>query len=363
MRHIVLSLTAVSGLALPATAQRPDTLATRPDLGVRLDSAIALIKAFQDTSGVVGLSAAIAVDGRLIWSGGFGHANLQHAVEAGPEMVSRIGSISKPISAVLTLVLAQRGWLDLDEPIGTYISEYPTSGRAITTRQLLSHTSGIRHYAGDEAFSNIAYGDVLDQLAVFWSDSLLFEPGSAYSYSTYGYTVLSVLAQRVAGKPWPELLNEVIAQPLGLRTLQPERRDQVVPHLASFYRRSSDGLPANAPDVNQSNVWAGGGLVASATDLVNFAVGVADGELLTQSVLDEMWRKQTPGEGDLPYGLGWIIIERGGRRLVGHTGGTPGATGMLLLAPDDRAAVALLSNTEVNVANLAEPILRIILDR
>jgi CubicO group peptidase (beta-lactamase class C family) len=259
------------------------------------------------------------------------------------------------------MTLTEQGLLDLDEPIGTYLPEYPGSPRSITTRQLLSHTSGIRHYEGDEAFSSVAYDDVLEPMTVFSSDSLLFEPGSAFRYSTHGYTVVSAITQRIAGRPWPELLEQLVAQPLGLRTLEPERHDHVIPHHASFYRRSSDGVAVNAPHVDQSNVWGGGGLLATAADLVNFAIAVADGALLGQAAMDEMWRKQTPGERDLPYGLGWVILERDGHRLVGHTGGTPGATAMLLIAPDDRAAVAFLSNTEVVVANLAELILGIFL--
>ncbi|MFP4624032.1 MAG: serine hydrolase domain-containing protein [Gemmatimonadota bacterium] len=333
-------------------------------LADRLTAAVEALRTHQDTSGVAGLSAAIAVDGRLVWSGGFGYADLQHRVEAGPATVSRIGSISKPVAAVAAMALWDRGMLDLDTPIRTYLPDYPAANAHVTMRQLMSHTAGVRHYRGDEFMSNEAYTDVVSPMAVFWEDPLLFEPGTDYNYSTYGWTVVSAVTEAADGRrPWVDILYDEVIHPLGLLHMQPEWQDSVIPHHASFYMLDREaGVRTNAPEVDQSNKWAGGGLVATTADLVNFALGVMNGTVLSDEARAEMWRKQTPA-GESSYGLGWNVGEIDGRRVVSHSGGSVGATAMLVLLPDHGIAVAVLGNTSgVSHAGIARRVTRILLD-
>lgn len=343
----------------PAAAQIGTPV--RADLGERLAEAIEALRTHQDTSGVAGLSAAIAAEGRLLWSGGFGKANLQHGVDMGSETVSRVGSISKPVAAVAAMALWDRGKLDLDAPIATYLPDYPARNAGITMRQLMSHTAGVRHYRGEEFLSNEPYEDVFSPMAVFREDSLLFAPGSEYSYSTYGWTVVSAVTEAAdAERTWVEILEQEVALPLGLMRLQPEWRDSVIAGHASFYDRADDGTWTNAPAVDVSNKWAGGGLVATTPDLVNFALGVMAGGVLSDRARAEMWRRQTP-EGEPSYGLGWRVGEIGGRRAVSHSGGSTGATAMLILLPDDGIAVALLGNTGgIGHAGIARRVIEIL---
>ncbi|MFO7894203.1 MAG: serine hydrolase domain-containing protein [Longimicrobiales bacterium] len=329
----------------PAAAQDTASAAVGPtSLAEKLERAQAMLATHQDTSGVAGLSAAIAVDGRLVWTGGFGYADLQNRVPTGPETVSRIGSISKPVAAVAAMALRDRGRIDLDAPISTYLPDYPADNARITMRQLMSHTAGVRHYDGDEFLSNVAYPDVMAPMTVFWADSLLFEPGTEYSYSTYGWTVVSAVTEAAdGGRTWLQVLDDEVVGPLGLTTLQPEWQDSVIPHHARFYDRDSTAY-LNAPEVDLSNKWAGGGLVATTADLVNFALGVLHGRVLSDSARAEMWTQQTP-EGEPSYGLGWRVGEVDGHRVVSHSGGSTGATAMLILLPDHGVAVAILGNT------------------
>lgn len=343
---LVLALVIGAGATAPAAAQDTATSADATSLAGKLERAREMLAAHQDTSGVAGLSAAIAVDGRLVWTGGFGFADLQNRVPAGPEMVSRIGSISKPVAAVAAMALRDRGLIDLDAPIATYLPQYPERNARITMRQLMSHTAGVRHYDGDEFMSNTPYLDVMLPMAVFWEDSLLFEPGTEYSYSTYGWTAVSAVTEAAddRARSWVGILDDEVAGPLGLTTLQPEWQDSVIPHHARFYMRDSTGTYLNAPEVDLSNKWAGGGLVATSADLVNFALGVLHGDILSDEARAQMWTKQTP-EGEPSYGLGWGVGEIDGHRTVSHSGGSMGATAMLVLLPDDGVAVAILGNT------------------
>ncbi|MEJ2502579.1 MAG: serine hydrolase, partial [Gemmatimonadota bacterium] len=352
----------VSLAAAPAAGQLGEPIS--PSLEDRLDEAIEALRTHQDTSGVIGLSAAIAVGGRLLWAGGFGYADLQNRVPADGDMVSRIGSISKPVAAVAAMALWDQGRLDLDAPISRYLPDYPAGNGRITLRQLMSHTAGVRHYRDEEFVSNIPYEDVMEPLEVFWADSLLFEPGTAYAYTTYGWTVVSAVTQAAdAERDWVAILEDEVTGPLGLHTLQPEWQDSVIPGHARFYGHTPEGAVVYAPEVDLSNKWAGGGLVGTTTDLVNFGLGVAGGEVLSDAARAEMWRRQTP-TGDAPsYGLGWGIGEIEGRRAVSHSGGSVGATAMLIVLPDDGVVVAILGNTNgIGHAGIARRVAALFLD-
>ena len=327
----------------------------------RLERAIDALRTHADTSGVAGLAAAIHVDGARAWSGGFGWADYAARVPMSDSSVSRIGSISKSVAAVATMLLVDGGRLDLDAPISTYLPDYPKpQGDRMTMRQIMSHTAGIRHYNGDEFLSDIRYDDVFAPLAVFAADPLLSEPGTEYSYSTYGYTVVSAVTERAAGREWTRLMREEIFEPLGLRTMQPEWADSVIPNLAAFHFLPRDRWPV-ATHVDNSNKWAGGGLVSDVRDLAAFGQAMADGRLLSDAARTEMWTKQTP-EGEESYGLGWRVGEIAGHRAYSHSGGSVGATAMLIVLPDDDIVVAILGNTSgVGHAGIAGRVARILL--
>jgi CubicO group peptidase (beta-lactamase class C family) len=362
-RHSAVLLALALAAAAPTAAAAQLGAPAGEPVGGRLARAVEALRLHQDTSGVAGLSAAIAVDGRLAWTGGFGYADLQNRVEADGGMVSRVGSISKPIAAVAAMALRDEGSLDLDAPISVYLPGYPTDNAHITARQLMSHTAGVRHYRGAEFLSAERYEDVMAPLAVFWGDSLLFEPGTDYSYSTYGWTVVSAVTEAADGeRAWVEILRDEVTRPLGLLGLRPEWADSVIPGHARFYTRGARGGWRNAPSVDLSNKWAGGGLVGTAGDLVNFALGVAGGAVLSDAARSEMWRRQTP-EGEVSYGLGWTVGEIEGRRAVAHSGGSTGATAMLILLPDDGIAVSVLGNTGgVGHAGIARRVVEILLN-
>ena len=342
-------LTLACALPLPLGAQAD----------ARVERAVQALRAHADTSGVAGLAAAISVDGRIVWSGGFGWSDVARGVPMTDSTVSRIGSVSKPVAAVAAMRLVDQGRLDLDAPVSTYLPEYPRpQGDRITMRQLLSHTAGIRHYRGAEFASDARYDDVFAPLAVFAADSLLFEPGSRYSYSTYGFTVVSAVTAAIDGRPWTELMRADVFEPLGLRSMQPEWADSVIPNLARFYNRSGDSVVV-APRVDNSNKWAGGGLVADARDLVRFGHAMIEGRLLSRAARDAMWTRQT-SPGDESYALGWRVGELAGHRAISHSGGSMGATAMLIVMPDDGVVVGVLGNTAgVGHAGVAGRVARI----
>lgn len=201
---LALVLSIVSGPG-PSAAQigRP----ADPDLASRIERAIEMLATHQDTPGVFGISAAIAVGGRLAWTGGFGHADLQHRVEAGPRMVSRIGSISKPIAAVAALTLVESGTLDLDAPISSYLPRYPkpTADR-VTTRQF------DEPHGGNPSLRR--RGRVPEQHCIRRRDDPsrgVLGPGAAGRAGhgllvQYGWTVVSAVTEGASARPWVDVL-------------------------------------------------------------------------------------------------------------------------------------------------------------
>lgn len=347
----------VSTMHLEATKRTP--------LEEKISQAEALVAAFLGEHNVPGVSVAIGLNGEVIWTGGFGFANLQHSVPAGPHTVYRIASISKPITAVIAMMLAEEGKLDLDAPIGEYLPIYPHKADVMTMRHLLCHTSGIRHYRGEEFLSSRRYRSVLTPLAVFADDTLLFAPGEKFSYTTYGYTLASAVIEAAAGQSFLDLLREKIVLPNRLYSLAPEKSEQIIPNLASFYLVEGNEI-YNAPYVDNSNKWAGGGLVATAEDLVRFALGLLSGEMISDSTREKMFTRQTTNDGrQIEYGLGWRIDEDEDtrKRVIWHTGGAMGGSGVLFFYPDAGVVYASLANTSrVPHLELARKIARLFVE-
>lgn len=343
------------------------TVQAQPASEARLQDAVDVLETFVDTTRLPGLSGAIAVDGEIKWTGGFGYANLQHRVPATDSTRYRIASISKPVAATVAMMLVEDGRLDLDAPIRTYLPLFPEKRGPLTTRHLLSHTAGIRHYRDDEFLSDTRYESRLGPVAIFADDSLLFEPGTQFSYSTYGFTLASAVIEAAADSSFLELLEARITDPLGLDTLVPEKTEQVIPNEASFYlveTTNGDTTVVNAPFVDNSNKWTGGGLLSTPGDLVRFVLALLDGRIVPPTHVQEMFSPQAEIEDEpYHYGLGWYVrTDDQGRRRVWHTGGAMGGSGVVLFYPERELVIATLANTSgVPHSDLAEKMAAILL--
>ena len=157
-----------------------------------IDSARTLVESFMALTDVPGASVTVMVDGRIVWSEGFGYADLELGTPVRAGLTKfRIGSVSKPLTAAALGVLVDQGKIDLDAPIQTYVPDFPEKRGPVTLRLLAGHLAGIRHYRGAEFLSSTNYETVAEGLAIFAADTLLFAPGSAYSYSSYGWNLIS----------------------------------------------------------------------------------------------------------------------------------------------------------------------------
>jgi len=308
----------------------------------------------------VSMSGAMTIDGKLAWAGTVGLAKVSPEKKATVETQYRIGSISKPVTAVALMRMVEEGMIDLDAPIHNYLPDYPRHTEDMTARQLVSHMSGIRHYTYDfskfpptDGYSNVAYVDANAALVQFKDDDLLFEPGLGFSYSTHGYTLLSAVMQAAGGKRFETLVEELVTKPLGLTRTKAENLLQTRAELAGFYN-SDDGLYGLTPEQNLSNKVAGGGIVSTPTELVTMGAALLNGSLLTQKSFADMVKVQPMFDGSKNpqyYGLGWRhyetsrIIDKDHKVDIIHHGGVAeGAVSFLMMVPDHNISVAIISN-------------------
>src|SRR5258706_3816199 len=181
---------------------------------------------------IPGVSVAIARGGRVEWAQGFGMADLENQVPVTASTRIRLGSISKPITAVAVMQLVERDKIDLDADVQRYLPSFPKKQWPITIRQLLGHQSGIRHYRqdGSDVDSTAHYTDRQEPLKIFQDDPLMFEPGTKYSYSTYGFNVLGAIVEKVSDLRFTDYVRENIFMRADMDQIGPDDTYAIVPH-------------------------------------------------------------------------------------------------------------------------------------
>lgn len=400
-----------------------------------------LIQRKKDETGSPGVAIAVSVDGRGVWTEGLGYSDVENRINCTPDTIFRIASISKSITMAAVAKLWENGDLDLDKPIQFYVPEFPEktwNGKKveITTRQLLSHTSGIRHYNKDymknqlntkdkdskkntpssspvdnksvqntekskvtekkdemkldEYYIKENYASVLESLSLFKDDPLVHRPGSKFLYTTHGWTLVSAVAEKAAKIPFDKFLKLVLDE-LGMENTYLDEHKPLIYNRGRYYVKNQKGQLENAPYVDLSYKWAGGGLLSNVTDLTKFGNAMlysyqareyntstlpaissvvknnyntsgkagnlskqtddnrhsaASGYLKPETMKmiwspaaqpEPKWDGVTGGE----YGLGWSVwtnekvCEFGRERkfFVSHTGGAVGASSVLLVYP------------------------------
>ena len=285
----------------------------------------AAVRAEMDTQHLVGVAVGIIQDGRVVYVNGYGSADIEKRTPVTTETVFNWASNSKPLTAVLAMQLVEQGQLDLDADVRKYVPEFPDKDAKITCRHLLSHQSGIPHYANGKIVPTIRKYDVSNPLAdpvlaldKFNQSPLLFKPGERTSYSSYAYILLSAAVQKAAKMPFTELVEARVVKPLGLQSFQRDTSD-IQPEWATGYRMK-DQKVARAPD--QANDWkhGAGAFKSNIRDFARWAVALINRELVSEATEKVMWEPQKLNDGKpSEYGLGFVV-ETGKRLKVSHNG-------------------------------------------
>jgi CubicO group peptidase (beta-lactamase class C family) len=310
-----------------------------------------------DKHGVPGATLAILADGKIT-EAAHGVLNQRTGVEVTTDSLFQIGSITKVWTATLVMQLVDEGLLDLDEPVITYLPTFkvadPEVTKAVTTRHLLAHTSGID---GDLFLDTGRGDDCVEKYVAAMADLRQNHPlGATMSYCNSGYTVLGRLIEVLRGKSWDVVLKEKLFAPLGLTSAG------TLPEEALLYRAAVGHVTPPKGEMHVAPMWgifrsAGpAGLIhATPKEVLAFAQlhlndGVApDG---TRVLSPESTRAMREPQVEVPdtytlgshWGLGWILMTWAGHEVYGHDGGTIGQSAFMRIVPDANVAICLLTN-------------------
>lgn len=355
-------LSALALVALVITAAGPAAQSLPASAAAKIDAVVAAEMARQKIPGV---SVAVAFDNRAIFARAYGIADLHHGVPVKTTTAFRTASVAKPLTATALMLLVQDGKLSLDAPIRTYCPAWPEKHPVVTTRQVLGHLAGIRHYTRPGESSGKEHYFTTDQaLALFKNDDLLHPPGSRHLYSTYGYTLVACAIEGASGMSYERFMRERLFARAGMPRTRVDRVFEVIPDRAAGYQVLTEEafkrLPAavasfavvggvyNAVLHDTSMKVAGGGLVSTAGDLVQFGIALNTGVILPKPAVEEMWTEgRTPDGKGTGYGLGFgVVPAQEGIRRVSHSGNQAGAASFLVILPEVGVTYAIMTNLE-----------------
>ncbi|HLM80030.1 MAG TPA: serine hydrolase domain-containing protein [Terriglobales bacterium] len=299
------------------------------------------------------LAISIVNAGKLIFTKGYGVSDVENHVPATADTVYRIASVSKSLTATAAMRLVEEHRLDLDAPVQKYCPAFPTKQWPITVREVLTHESGIRHYKNDDESINTRHYTSIDEAQTqnFAKDPLFFEPGTKFSYTSYGYIVLGCVMEDASGMSYTTYMQQSIFEPAGMAPTRLDDVFAIIPHRARGYSIDEDGRLQNVTLLDISNKPPGSGINSTARDLGLFMVALYGGKLVTPATWSEMITpaKTRAGKPTI-YGYGWFvggpISSYHGLREVGHGGDVQGFANVLYAIPERRFAVVVLSNGE-----------------
>lgn len=323
------------------------------------------LEAYHSAKQVPSICAGAAINGKFIWTGSSGYADLENSVKANSKTVYRIASVSKPITAIAVMQLVEKGKIKLDEDIRTYVSFFPKKKWNITVRNILTHTSGIRSYRPGEFDNKNYYTSLKEAIAVFSDDSLETKPGSKYSYNTIAYNLLAAAVENVSGFTFGEYLKKNIFEPAGMKSTNLEYQSDLVVNRAHGYIKSGDTI-RNAPLADLSFKYAGGGIISTVEDLIKLGNALLENKILTKASIDSMTVPTVLDSGEkMQYGLGLGFgVDSLKGRYYAHAGGGTGFSSHFLVCPDSKSVFVHLINVRDNILeNPSEDIATLVLTK
>lgn len=338
---MTLSLAATFLLSYQVRAQ-PDHSESDPCIAIDA----MLSKVFKP--GEPGAAVIVVQDERVIFRRGYGTANLEQDVPIRPEMVFRIGSITKQFTAVAILMLAEENKLALDDCITQYLPNYPVPGDTITIEQLLTHTSGIPNHTDMPDFWSTSRNDAtVDELIEsFKNEPLEFTPGDQWKYSNSGYVLLGAILEKVSGQTYADVIEAWIFEPLGMANSSYGGHREIIPGRVAGYHHTENSSE-NAEYFSMSLSYAAGGLLSSVDDLAKWDSALYGEQLISQENLQRAFSPFRLNDGALcHYGYGWEINDFKNRKTLRHSGAIPGFTTYAMSIPDERLFIAILANSE-----------------
>ena len=292
---------------------------------------------------------AVAHDGQLVFGKGYGQADRNWGIVAGPDTRFRIGSTSKPFTAIGILQLEERGLLRLEDPVRKYLPELPPMAEPVTIHHCLTHTSGLPPLPDDEALvaETGQPHPVASAFASYKDKALMFAPGERFQYSNAGFTVLAAILERVSGQSYEAYMREHVFGPAGMARTTTVSRPSPPPGTAVGYDLDARGNLSLAKEPWYV-LFGCGAILSTANDLIAFDRALSGTLLLGEASKRRMVTPERDVGGIVStsarYGLGWLVSEDAGHPVFWHPGGIHGFETSFARVPDAKLTVVVLSN-------------------
>jgi len=305
-----------------------------------------------------GAAVLVIRDGKVILRKGYGLANIELGVPIQPDMVFRLGSITKQFTASAILMLSERGKLAISDEITKYLPDYPVQGHKITIEHLLTHTSGIKSYTGMPEWRPLWRKDFkLDELIDFFKNQPMeFAPGERWNYNNSGYVLLGAIIEKVSGQSYEDFLVKNIFEPLEMKDTYYDNTLRIIPRRVSGYSKTPTGY-RNAEYLSMTQPHAAGSLMSTVDDLAKWNAALLTDKLIKQETLKRAWTPYVLKSGKpTKYGYGWYMTSVEGSRTIEHGGGINGFVTDAVRLPGEKISVVILTNREAGLGELAHKV-------
>jgi len=350
-------------MSITATKVHPDSqnipsltnAPTPPNWAGAAEQSRQIVRASMSANNLAGLSVAAGIDGEIVWAEGFGFADIESRLPVTPNHRFRTGTASIVFTSAAIGLLLDEGRLKLDDEIQRYVPEFPAKQWPVTVRQAMGDVAGFKGEDPDDGVLTSSHCErPADAVGLFAKEPLLFQPGTQYRDSTFGWVLLSAVVEAAADTPFATFLNERIFRPLGMLDTFKESVTNPPPDAATSYNPRFAANPVYGikplPKFDYSCHAGSNGFLSTPSDLVRFGMAINRGKLLRPQTVQTLQTPQRLASGQqTSYGLGWDLktVTLAGQQVqaAGHNGHFwVEEVASLLTFPERGLAVAVMSN-------------------
>lgn len=323
---------------------------TYKELGSKYSYVDTLITAFLDKTGVAGVSVSLSKAGEIIYSQGFGYADMERKIKMQASTQVRTASVAKVITATALGKLATEAKLDFDAPIKEYIPYVREPYASLSTRQIAGHTAGIQHRPSSAKDEKRHYDEIRPTVEFFQQDPLLFEPDTEYKYSSMGYNLLAALIEEVSGKRYVDYMQENIFAPLDMKQTFPDKVGEFSKMDAKMYYINNGKLKLDKKINDGSYKLAGAGFRSTSQDLLKMMNAYTNG-FISAEIVQSMFSSNTLKNGkSTNVGIGWRLNKDISKRsTIEHAGNWQGARTVIVYYPESQLSISMMINTKCTV--------------
>jgi len=315
----------------------------------RTETSNTLLKSLITDGYAIGASGSYSVNGKVIWESAVGYSDKKQNKPFNLDTQVRTASIAKSMTAIAVMQLVEQGLIDINQPIDKYIPEFVQKHKTkITTKHLLSHTSGMDAYKNNkEAENKINYATLSDAYDLFKNRKLRFEPGTQFYYTSYGYVVLGMLIENVSGLSYEAYMQKNIWDRIDMNNTGIEKPEVKREKATVLYHRDRKGKIKEAKVNNLSNRIPAGGLYSTPNDIIKFGNALINNTLVSADTYKLMVEHHSLEKVNNGYGFGFYLY--GGEKkedgIIGHTGGQRGTSAQLFVIPSLKTVIIIVANT------------------